>query len=112
MMGRSDRIFEDLEMSLEPEIIGRFKQNVIVRRWIPLAPDMEFRGYDFHISITHFYHQNNPLLCHVLCSFVYGGQLNALTQYNYPSYFPRLVPSYLLFLICSIFLSFRDILCG
>jgi hypothetical protein len=67
MLARSDRVNEDLEMALEPEIIGRFQQNVIVRQWQSLAADMEFRG------------------------FVYGSQLNAITQYNYPSYFPRLV---------------------
>lgn len=28
----------------EPENIKRFKQSIIVRRWVPVAADMEFRG--------------------------------------------------------------------
>jgi len=60
----SDRIFEDLTLAMaHPD---RFEQNIIVRRWVHIDVDMEFRG------------------------FVYNNALNALSQYNYVTYFPRL----------------------
>jgi len=60
----SDRIYEDLVLALCHK--NRFQQNVIVRQWIPIEVDMEWRG------------------------FVWNGTLTALSQYNHVSYFTRL----------------------
>jgi len=61
----SERVHGDFELALaRPE---RWNQNLAVRKWIPMDVDMEFRG------------------------FVKNNQLNAISQYNYVAYFPRLV---------------------
>ncbi len=44
-----------------------FEEHFVVRQWVPIAIDMEFRA------------------------FVCDGKLTALTQYNHMVYFPRLV---------------------
>eukprot|EP00051_Salpingoeca_urceolata_P001561 m.41977 g.41977 ORF g.41977 m.41977 type:complete len:181 (-) comp11506_c0_seq3:265-807(-) len=44
----------------------RFHENLVVREWVPMDVDMEFRG------------------------FVANGALNALSQYNHLAFFPRL----------------------
>jgi len=65
MLLTSERIYSDLELALQhPEL---FKQSVVIRQWVRIEVDMEWRGY------------------------VYDGKLNALSQYNYVPYFERLV---------------------
>jgi len=64
MLLRSERIYSDLQLALEhPDL---FKQSIVVRQWVTIDVDMEWRG------------------------FVYDHKLNALSQYNYVTYFPRL----------------------
>ncbi len=87
MVIASDRIFEDLNMGKLAAGDGwagdsadflcfvdfaafqnpsRFLQNIIVRQWVNIEVDMEWRG------------------------FVFNSTLNALSQYNHVTYFPRL----------------------
>jgi len=62
---RSERIFQDFEMALKyPE---RYQQNFIVRKWVNIDIDLEFRG------------------------FVKNNRLNAVSQYNILPYFGRIV---------------------
>ena len=84
MLARSARVEEDLSMALEPESIARFEQNIIVREWIPIAVDMEFRGCVLQSYCS-------PMLANSICRFVHNGSLNALSQYNYATFYPRLV---------------------
>ncbi len=60
----SERIFDDLELALE--FPASWSQQLVVRRWSPVALDGEFRG------------------------FVFGGRLTALSQYYIPCYFESL----------------------
>jgi len=60
----SERVFEDFELALLRK--ERWEQNLAVRQWTNIDVDMEFRG------------------------FVKNGKLNAISQYNYVAYFPRL----------------------
>lgn len=62
---QSERIFQD--MRLAKEHLSRFEQHFVVRKWIDIDVDMEFRG------------------------FVSNGKLNALSQYNHLAFFPRLL---------------------
>lgn len=61
----SERIFEDLELALEDR--AHFAQNVVIRQWVPIPIEYEFRG------------------------FVHNRKLNALSQYYHHCYFPELV---------------------
>ena len=65
MFIHSERIHHDIGSALK---YGKekFTENVVIRKWIPIDIDMEFRG------------------------FVYNNQLNALSQYNHFIYFQRL----------------------
>jgi len=65
MFINSERIHHDIGSALK---YGKeqFKQNVVIRKWIPIDIDMEFRG------------------------FVHKGKLTALSQYNHIVYFQRL----------------------
>lgn len=56
----SERILQDMNVALDR--LDRFDENVIVRRWVMLDVDMEFRG------------------------FVCNGKLTALSQYNHVFY--------------------------
>lgn len=64
----SERVFNDMRLALEHP--DRFKQNFVVREWVAMSPDMEFRG------------------------FVKDGKLNALSQYNHPVMWPRVVENH------------------
>jgi len=66
MFIHSERIHHDLGSALKYGAEA-FDQNVVIRRWIPIAIDMEFRG------------------------FVCNGKLTALSQYNHFIRFDRLV---------------------
>jgi len=62
---QSERIYNDLLLALEyPD---RFKQNFVVRKWVDIDIDLEFRG------------------------FVKNCQFCAVSQYNILPFFPRLV---------------------
>lgn len=61
----SERILQDMNVALQR--LDRFNENVVVRRWIDIAIDMEFRG------------------------FVSNGRLTALSQYNHVLYSERVV---------------------
>lgn len=61
----SDRVLQDMIVALER--LDRFHENVVVRRWVDIAVDMEFRG------------------------FVHGGKLTALSQYFHLVFSQRLV---------------------
>jgi len=63
MFSQSDRISEDLESAFT---VNDWNENVVLRKWVPIDVDMEFRG------------------------FVKNGRLNALSQYNYVLLSPRL----------------------
>lgn len=60
----SERILDDLELALE--FPATWSQQLVVRRWSPVALDGEFRG------------------------FVFGGRLTALSQYYVPCFFESL----------------------
>lgn len=60
----SERIYQDMLLAVEVE--QRFDENFVVRKFVEIDVDMEFRG------------------------FVYDGRLNALSQYNYLIYSERL----------------------
>lgn len=62
---RSERVYQDLLLALAK--VDRFRENWIVRKFVHIDVDMEFRG------------------------FVYNRQLTALSQYNYLIHSPRLV---------------------
>ena len=62
----SERIRFDLASALKYKK-EKFAQNVVLRKWIPIDVDMEFRG------------------------FVFNNSLNALSQYNHFIFFERLV---------------------
>ncbi|XP_060075112.1 cell division cycle protein 123 homolog [Ylistrum balloti] len=66
MFVRSERVYQDLLLAAvnRPEV---YDENFVIRKFVPIDVDMEFRG------------------------FVYRGQLNALSQYNYMIYSERLV---------------------
>ena len=66
MFINSERIHHDIGSGLKYGK-DKFNQNVVIRKWIPIDIDMEFRG------------------------FVYKGKFNALSQYNHFIYFERLV---------------------
>lgn len=75
----SDRVLQDMTVALER--LDRFNENVVVRRWVDIAVDMEFRG------------------------FVHRGKLTALAQYFHLVFSRRLVTlkSEILQLIVSAF---------
>eukprot|EP01102_Stenamoeba_stenopodia_P008490 TRINITY_DN2443_c0_g1_i1.p1 TRINITY_DN2443_c0_g1~~TRINITY_DN2443_c0_g1_i1.p1 ORF type:complete len:348 (-),score=92.64 TRINITY_DN2443_c0_g1_i1:24-1067(-) len=61
----SERVYQDMLLALQhPE---RFEQHFIVRKWVDIDPDMEFRA------------------------FYSNGKLNAVSQYNHLCYYPRVV---------------------
>lgn len=66
MFVRSERVYQDLLLAAvnRPEV---YDENFVIRKFIPIDVDMEFRG------------------------FVYNGKLTALSQYNYMIYSERLV---------------------
>ncbi|XP_033730566.1 cell division cycle protein 123-like [Pecten maximus] len=66
MFVRSERVYQDLLLAAvnRPEV---YDENFVIRKFIPIDVDMEFRG------------------------FAYKGQLTALSQYNYMIYSERLV---------------------
>ncbi|OWF45332.1 cell division cycle protein 123-like [Mizuhopecten yessoensis] len=66
MFVRSERVYQDLLLAAinRPEV---YDEHFVIRKFIPIDVDMEFRG------------------------FVYQGQLTALSQYNYMVYSERLV---------------------
>ncbi|ETO21834.1 hypothetical protein RFI_15369, partial [Reticulomyxa filosa] len=66
MFVHSDRIFSDLGRAMAYPDTFEATQHVVLRKWIPIDIDMEFRG------------------------FVYQNKFNALSQYNYIVYFERL----------------------
>eukprot|EP00455_Lapot_gusevi_P009698 TRINITY_DN14358_c0_g1_i1.p1 TRINITY_DN14358_c0_g1~~TRINITY_DN14358_c0_g1_i1.p1 ORF type:complete len:228 (-),score=51.29 TRINITY_DN14358_c0_g1_i1:240-923(-) len=60
----SERIYQDMCLARD----AKYEQeSIVVRGWVPIDVDMEFRG------------------------FVANGRLNALSQYNHVAYFPRVV---------------------
>nr|KAG5700641.1 hypothetical protein BaRGS_015471 [Batillaria attramentaria] len=65
MVMRSERIYQDMLLALEFK--EKFHENFVVRAFVDIDVDMEFRG------------------------FVFAGSLVALSQYNYLIYSPRLV---------------------
>eukprot|EP01083_Nonionella_stella_P188565 695313_1 len=65
MFINSERIHHDVAGALKYGK-DKFKQNVVIRKWIPIDIDMEFRG------------------------FVYKSKLNAVSQYNHFIHFKRL----------------------
>jgi len=60
----SERIFQDMQLALKHP--DRFRENFVIRKWVDIDSDMEFRGF-----------------CH-------KGQFTALSQYHHFCYFPRL----------------------
>ncbi|RMZ92869.1 cell division cycle 123-like protein [Brachionus plicatilis] len=64
MFFKSERIYQDMLLAIEK--IDRFRENFIVREFVPIDVDMEFRG------------------------FVFKQRLTALSQYNYLIYSKRL----------------------
>jgi hypothetical protein len=64
MLVKSERIYQD--MLLAVEVKDRFKESLIIREFVDIDVDMEFRG------------------------FVFDGKLTALSQYNYLIYSKRL----------------------
>ena len=65
MFVNSERIHHDIGSALKYGQAA-FAQNVVVRKWVPIDVDMEFRG------------------------FVFAGKLTALSQYNHIVFFERL----------------------
>lgn len=63
---RSERVMQDMLLALDHK--ERFLEHLVVRPWIDIDVDMEFRG------------------------FVCDNRLNAVSQYNHLAYFPRLLP--------------------
>ncbi len=63
---RSERVSQDMKLALS-QAHKKFEEHFIVRKWIDIEPDMEFRG------------------------FYCNGKLNALSQYNHLCYFERLL---------------------
>lgn len=61
----SERVLQDMNVALQR--LDRFDENVVVRRWVDIAVDMEFRG------------------------FVSNGRLTALSQYNHVLFSERVV---------------------
>ncbi|CAF0712615.1 unnamed protein product [Brachionus calyciflorus] len=64
MFFKSERIYQDMLLAVEKK--ERFKENFIIREFVQIDIDMEFRG------------------------FVFNGKLTALSQYNYLIYSKRL----------------------
>ena len=64
MFMTSERIYQDMLLAIEQK--HRFHENLVVRQFIDIDVDMEFRG------------------------FVYSYELTALSQYNYLIYSKRL----------------------
>ena len=64
MFCKSERIYQDMLLAIQKE--ERFVENFIIREFVHIDVDMEFRG------------------------FVYDGRLTALSQYNYLIYSKRL----------------------
>lgn len=68
LFSTSRRIRTDLFIALQPEMGSReWNQNLVIRKWVDIEPDMEFRG------------------------FVHERQFHALCQYNHLLLSPRLV---------------------
>jgi len=65
LLTTSERIFEDMELALETP--NKFQNGLIIREWIDIPLELEFRG------------------------FVYGRKLTAVSQYFHPLYFPSLL---------------------
>ncbi|KAI8821502.1 D123-domain-containing protein [Fimicolochytrium jonesii] len=63
----SERIFQDMLLALKYPDPAQWDTRILVREWADIDPDMEFRG------------------------FVRKGELNALCQYNYNMFSPRLL---------------------
>ena len=61
----SERVYNDFSIALQHP--DRFQNHFVVRKWVSIDPDMEFRG------------------------FYANGKLNALCQYNHLAFYPRLV---------------------
>ena len=61
---KSERINQDLTLAIEHK--DRFQENIVIRKWVTIDVDMEFRA------------------------FVCNNKLNAISQYNYVCHFPRL----------------------
>jgi hypothetical protein len=61
----SERILQDMNVALQR--LDRFDENVVIRRWVDIGVDMEFRG------------------------FVSNGRLTALSQYNHVIHSERVV---------------------
>mmetsp|Transcript_41809 Transcript_41809/g.90702 ORF Transcript_41809/g.90702 Transcript_41809/m.90702 type:complete len:259 (+) Transcript_41809:375-1151(+) len=62
---RSARIYQDMTLALDRQ--DRWNENIVVRTWVNMAVDCEFRG------------------------FVYHNQLVAISQYNHMLFSPRLL---------------------
>lgn len=48
----SERILQDMNVALDR--LDRFDENVVVRRWVMLDVDMEFRGFVCNGKLTGF----------------------------------------------------------
>ncbi len=64
MLVRSERIYQDMLLAIQ--VSHRFRENFVIRKFVEIDVDMEFRG------------------------FVYNGKLTALAQYNYLIHSERL----------------------
>jgi len=62
---RSERVSQDMLLAMNQK--QQFREHFVIRKWVDIDVDMEFRG------------------------FVHNNTLNALSQYNHLTYFPRLV---------------------
>lgn len=63
----SERVYEDLEQEIEVRAPSDFSLSLVLREWIDIDFDLEFRGY------------------------VHNNQLNALSQYNHVCYIDEIV---------------------
>jgi hypothetical protein len=85
MFIKSERIYQDMLLALSNK--ERFRENFVIRKFVDIEVDMEFRGINTCKNIKTI---SNVIII-INLGFVYDGNLNALSQYNFLMYSENLV---------------------
>ena len=62
LLSSSDRIRTDMFVALSPDLAYRWNQNLVLRKWVDIEPDMEFRGFVHKNKFTALCQYNHQML--------------------------------------------------